>query len=177
MHGMGGLVLWVVSLQTIPLGILISAAWDRSPRRRPRFWLRFAGFALCVTLPHVILISGSALGLVGEAAAGAMLWGGFLWGFGLVALAPLLLFRGPGPSCGPSHDGPDGPDPRQDPPSPVRPIGGVPLPDAEQSSMRTRGPHPRRSADQRRSAREPKRTPARLSPLLRWPRALTRPVK
>jgi hypothetical protein len=165
------LVFVVLALETVPLGILVSVAWGNSPRRRSRFWWRLAGLAMCVTVPVLILTTGFSVGLVGEQAFGVLLWGGFIWGFGLAALAPLLLFYRPGSSPGPSDDGPDGPDPGDDGPRPRRPLGGVPLPDAQPSAMRTRGPHSRRHpVDPRRPAREPKRAPSRLWPVLPWSR-------
>ncbi len=169
---MGAFIMAVLELETIPVGILICVARIDSLRRRSRFWMRFAGLVICVTLPDLVGIIGSQVGLGGgEKAAGVVLWGGFLWGLPVVALARLLLFQGPGPTPGPSDDGSDGPGPRDDRPSPPRPIGGVPLPDAEQSSIRDRGPHPRRRAPNRsRPAREPKRTPPRVWPLFPWPR-------
>lgn len=161
---MGKLVVMVLSLETIPLGILLSATCDGSLRRRSRFWMRFAGFVVALTLPAVVLIAGSAVRLGSEQAAGTLLWGGFLWGLVLVALAPLLLFDGLGFSAGPADDDAGGPGPGDDRPSPPGPIGGVPLPDAEQSSLRRRGAHPAGAPTRGRPAREPKRMPSRVTP-------------
>ena len=164
------LVVAALGLETIPLGILVSVAWGNSPLRRSRFWWRLAGLVLCITLPTLVLVAGVGLRLFGEDAAGTLLWGGFTWGFALAALSPVLLFHGPGWSPGPSQDGPDGPNPQDDWPPPRGPIGGVPLPDAQQSAIRTRGPHSRRRPrGPRRPAREPKRAPSRLWPLLPRP--------
>jgi hypothetical protein len=154
-------VVIVLSLAAIPLGVLVSAVRDRSLRRRSRFWLRVAALVVCISLPWMIATVGS----VGEQAFGALLWAGLLWGVLLVGLAPVLLFRGPGPDPGPSDD--DGPGPDDDRQPPHRPIGGIPLPDATPPATRVRGPHRlRRAANRHRPAREPERErPSRVWPL------------
>jgi len=177
---MGTLLAVVSFIETMPLGILISITRDHSLRRPPRFWARFAGFVLCITAPELILIGGAAAGVIGQQAAVDLLWGGFAWGVLLAALSPMLLFKGPNSNPGRSDDGGGGgPGPRDDaPPTPPPPIGGLPLPDAEQSSTRTRGPHaPRRAPNRRRPAREPRRVPSRVRPLLAWPRTLRLPSR
>jgi hypothetical protein len=159
---MGPLLLVVLSLEAIPIGILLSATWDRSLRRRPRFWVRFGALAACAAFPELTLIADYPAGLIGEHASVAVLWGGLAWGLAAVALAPKLLFNGPSRNPGAIDDEGDGPDPGQDPPPP--PIGVAPLPDAEQVPVRTRGPHrPRRAPNRRRPAPEPGRAAPRVS--------------
>jgi hypothetical protein len=140
----------------MPFGLLVSALWDRSLRRRSRFWPRLAALVVCMILPWMT-------GLLGPVADGGfvvLLWGGFGWAMMLAMLAPLLLFRGPGVDPGPPDD--DGPGPSDDRPPPRRPTGGIPLPDAEQPATRVRGPHrPGGAAGRRRPVRERERRPLR----------------
>lgn len=160
---MGQLFLATAAVAGIPLGVLVSAVRDRSLRRRDRFWLRLTAFVVCVCLPDLLFLGGSAIGLVGGDAVMPLL-AGLLWGLLLLALAPSVLFQGPGfdPGTPPDDDG-GGPGHGDDRPrTPTLPIGGLPLPDAEQSSVRLRGPRPGRRPLERRPAREPTRTPSRL---------------
>jgi hypothetical protein len=158
------LVVVVLLLETMPLGILAGTVRDDSRRRRPRFWARSAGLAICVPLPELVLIAGLAVGLIGEQALAGLLWGGFAWGLGLAAVSPLVLFRGPTSAPGGSDAGENGPDPPDDRPPAPRPIGGIPLPDAEQSSIRIRGPHSRPGIAHRpKPAHEPRRRPSRVT--------------
>jgi hypothetical protein len=132
---------------------------------RSAFWLAsfgtnrwFAGLVICMVLPWLVGLSG----LVGESGFVALLWIGFFWAMLLVMLMPLLLFGGPSSGPGPSDDGGPGPDSGNDRQPPPRPIGGIPLPDAEQAARRLRGPHkPRRSVHRRGPARERERPPLR----------------
>jgi hypothetical protein len=128
------------SLAFIPLGILISAMRDPMLRRRSRFWLRVGGLVTCMALPWMV----GPFAAVGEQAAGALLWIGTVWMLLLIAFVPLLLFRRGGSEPGPPDDGGGGLGPEHDGPPPHRPIGGIPLPDAEQPSSRVRGSHPSR---------------------------------
>jgi hypothetical protein len=164
---MGLVVLMALSLETIPLGILLSAAWDhRSWRRRSRFWLRLAAIVIFVMLPELILIAGSGARVFDDQTVTVLLWAGLVWGGATATVTPLLLFHRPGPSPG-SDDGPDGPDPDDEPPSPRRPDGGIPLPDARQPAIRTRGDHRgRRATHPRRPVHPPRRAPSRVRPLL-----------
>lgn len=100
---------------------------------------------------------------VSEQGSLTLVWIGLGWGLLLVALLPVLLFRGPVLDSGPSdNSGPD-PGPEHDPQPPDRPIGEIPLPDAEQPAKRVRGPHtPRPATRPRRPARDPERRPLRL---------------
>jgi hypothetical protein len=152
-------VVVVLSLAAIPLGVLIGALRDPTMHRRSRFWLRFAGLVTCMILPWMV----SFAGVVGEQAVVTLLLLGLAWALLLVALAPLLLFRRPGSDSGSSDDsgGGAGPDDGRPPPHP--PIGGIPLPDAEQPASRVRDPHsPRHPVRRRRGAREHERQPSRL---------------
>jgi len=152
----------VLSLATIPLGILVSAMRDPALRRRSRFWLRLTAFVACMGLPWMVGLFAA----VGEQAAGALLWIGLAWMLLLLALVPLVLFRRGGSDPGPSDDGGDGPGPDRDGRTPHPPLGGIPLPDSEQSASRLRGPHaPRHGGRPRRATRERERRPSRLWPL------------
>jgi len=153
----------IASLAAIPLGVLIGALRDPTLCRRSRFWPRFAGLVTCIGLPWLVdLLAG-----FGDRAAWVLLLLGLGWALLLVALAPVLLFRRPDSDPGPSDDADGGPGPDDDGRAPHGPIGGIPLPDAEQSASRVRGPHtPRRIARPRRADRERERRPSRLSPLV-----------
>jgi hypothetical protein len=146
----------VLSLVAIPLSVLVGAVRDRSLRRRSRFRLRLAAFVIAMAVPWMIEPPGA----ISEQANLTPVLLGLGWGLLLVSLAPVLLFRGSAPEPGSSDEG--GTDPDDDLQPPDRPIGGIPLPDAEQPAKRVRGPHPRRRATPpRRSAPEPERRPLR----------------
>lgn len=149
----------VASLAAIPVGVLVSSLRDPTFGRRPRFWLRFAGLVICMVLPWLVVL----VGVVGENAAFVLLLAGLAWALVLVVLAPLLLFCRPDSDPGSSDDTGGGPGPEDDErPPPRRPIGGIPLPDAEPPASRVRGPHrPRRSLHPRRAAREREGRPSR----------------
>jgi hypothetical protein len=154
-------VVVVLSLAAIPIGALISALRDPSFRRRSRFWLRFGGLIACMVLPWLV----SLVGGLDEQVEFILVCLGLAWALLLVALAPLLLFQGPSSDPGSSDDSGDGPGPEDDRRPPNRPVGGIPLPDADQPGSRVRGPHrPRHPARARRPARERDRPPARLKP-------------
>jgi hypothetical protein len=149
-------VVIVLSLAAIPLSVLVSSLRDRSLRRRSRFRLRLAGFGIAMAVPWMIELP-SAISEQGSLAPILLALG---WGLLLVALAPALLFRGVALDPGSSDDSGAGPDDHPRPPD--RPIGGIPVPDAEQSAERVRGPHTRPPATRpRRPAREPERSPLR----------------
>lgn len=160
-----GLAIVALAVALIPVGALVSAARDRSMRRRPRFERRFVAFLFVVVLPEILVVIGAAAGFIGDQADILLLLGLF-WGIVLLPLASLVLFHGPGFDPGQSDEGGDGPDSGDDRPSPPLPLGGLPLPDADQSSTRLRGPRPRRRFKVPRRPtpeRQPRRTPARLS--------------
>jgi hypothetical protein len=159
-------VVIVLSLATIPLGVLISALRDPTLRRRSRFWQRFAGLVICMFLPWMV----GLVGALSEQAAFTLLCLGLAWALLLVALAPLLLFRGPGSDPGSSDDGGGGPGPGDDRRPPDRPVGGIPLPDGAQPASRVRGHHtPRRAVHPRRAVRGRERRPSRVLRMRPWP--------
>ncbi len=152
-------VLWV---EAIPLGALVSALFDRSLRRRSRFWQRFAGIVIAVVLPELAAVAAP----VGEQTVVLLIWGGLAWGILLLVPAWFVLFDRRGLDPGSANGDDDGPGPENGPPTPRPPIGGIPLPDAEPSSARVRDHRPpRRTPPPRRPVREPERPPARLWPL------------
>jgi hypothetical protein len=115
---------------------------------------------MIVVLPDLVLVGGFGLGEIGKAAFPLVMLG-LLWGLMLVVLAPFLLFHEPGPNAGPS-DSDGGPGPENRPPAPPLPVGWIPLPDAEQSPIRTRGPSRGRLSPHPRRSREPKPGPSRI---------------
>ena len=163
----------VLAVESIPLGILVSALLDSSLRRRAPFALRLATFTVIQTAPSVMLIAGAAFRVLGEQAVGESLL--FVCVFSVLVspvLMPILLFAGPdrGGPFGENDDEDHGPGPGRDRPLAPRPIGGLPLPDVYPSPVRARGPlPPSRFRWPRRPTREPDRRPSRLlsSALLR----------
>jgi hypothetical protein len=152
-------VVIVLSLVAIPAGVLISTICDPTMHRRSRFWLRFAGLVACIVLPWTVALAETA----GEQGTVTLLLMGFAWALLLVALAPRLLFRGPDSDPGSSDDSGGGSGPADDRRPPDRPIGGIPLPDAEPPRSRVRGAHtPRRPVHRRRADRGRERRPTRL---------------
>ena len=144
----------------IPVSILVGVLRDRSLHRRSRFNLRLAGFLICMVVPWTVALVAP----VGDGMAVMLLLIGLAWALVLLALGPLLLFGGADPGPGASDDGGPGrgPEGDPDPPSPHRPIDGIPLPDAEPSATRVRGPHPpSRPTPARRPAHQPARRPVR----------------
>jgi hypothetical protein len=152
-------VVAALSVETIPIGVLMGAALDRSLRRRSRFWLRFAVIVIAIVLPEV----GAVLAPVDEQTLALLILGGLGWGILLLGVSWFVLFHGSRLDPGSGDDDDDGPGPEDEGPTPPPPIGGVPLPDAEPSSTRLRDHRPpRRAARPRRPAREPER-PRRVS--------------
>ncbi|HWD64862.1 MAG TPA: hypothetical protein VG405_06780 [Solirubrobacteraceae bacterium] len=150
-----------LSVALIPLGVLCSAARDRSLRRRPRFGLRLAAFMVSVSLPELVMAVGSTVGLIRHQPVAPLLLGLF-WGLIVLVMAPIFLFYGHDAGPGPNDEGEDGPEPGEDPPSPTPPRGDLPLPHAEQSRLRLRGPRPGPGrAWPRRREHEPTRVPTR----------------
>ncbi|MGZ4350884.1 MAG: hypothetical protein ACXVRX_10215 [Solirubrobacteraceae bacterium] len=137
-----GIVVWlVVAVESIPLGILLSALLDSSLRRRARFALRLATFTVIQTAPPVVLMTGAELRVLGEQAVGELLLVCVFSVFVAPVLMPILLFEGldrRGP-FGETDDEDDGPGPGRDGPVAPRPVGGLPLPDADPSPVRARG--------------------------------------
>jgi hypothetical protein len=152
----------VLSVALIPLGVLFSAARDRSLRRRPRFRLRLAGFMVSVSLPEVVVGIGTTFGMIHSDPVVPLLLSLF-WGMLVLVLAPIFLFYGHDVGPGPADEGGDGPEPGGDPPLPTPPIGGLPLLHAEQSRLRLRGPRPALGSTwEWRRHPEPARAPTRI---------------
>ena len=161
-----GLLVGVVA--ALPLGVLVSAVWDRSVRRRSRFGVRLLALVACMAIPWLV----GLLAPVGEQLAGVLLWSGLAWALMLAALAPLLLFHrpdfGPGGAEG-DWPGP-GRGPEDDPRPPDRPTGGIPLPSTDRShTRRRRSSFPRRVSHPWAPGRDPERRPPRVRPLWPWP--------
>jgi hypothetical protein len=156
----------VVFIEAIPIGALISAALDRSLRRRSDFWLRVAAVALAMLLPALVAVFAP----VGENAAVTLFWAGFGWGLLLSALSRFVLFYGCDYGPGSAEDDGDGPGPEDDRPTPPAPIGGIPLPDARPSAARLRDHLPAPAGRPRRPVRERERRVPHVRPLRFWPR-------
>jgi len=159
-------VVVVLCFESLPFGVLISLVSGCSLTRRPRFWLRLAGVVLVMLLPDLV----GVVARPSEQTVGVLLWLGLAWGIMVVVLARFVLFAGERSDPGADDDGGGGPDPGDDRPTPPDPIGGIPLPDAEPSSMRLRDhPPPRRALRPRRPTRPRERRPSRLWHLRLWP--------
>jgi hypothetical protein len=134
----------------------MGAAFDRSLRRRHRFWLRFAGIVIAIMLPELAAVVAP----VGEQTFVMLTLLGLAWGILLLVPSWLVLFQGWGLDPGSGDDDGEGPGPEDERPPPPSPIGGIPLPEAEPSSARVRDHRPRRRAARpRRAARERERPP------------------
>jgi hypothetical protein len=137
---------------------------DAEPARRYAFCvfrphaslpLRFARTVLVPFGPLIVAIVLGSSGLA-EPVALLLIRLAMAWFFCSLILVPALLFRAessPGPSTDEDGDGSGGP---QEPPSRNPGPAGIPLADAEQSSVRVRD-HVRRKRrwPRRRTAREP----------------------
>ncbi|MBV9338293.1 MAG: hypothetical protein JO262_05020 [Solirubrobacterales bacterium] len=125
-------------------------------RPHASFPLRFARTVLVPSGPLIVAIGFGTSGALSESVAKLLLLLTMAWFFCSLILVPALLFR-PEPSRGSSTDddggGSGGP---REPPSRDPGPGGIPLPDAQQSSERVRD-HVRRKRTwlRRRTAREP----------------------
>lgn len=160
-------VVVVLSVEAIPIGVLVSAALDRSLRRRSRFWLRFTGIVIAIVLPELAAVVAP----VGEQTLVTLILLGLGWGILLLVPSWSVLFHGWGQDPGSADDDGEGPGPEDGRPTPRSPIGGIPLPDSEPSSARVRDHRPPRQALRpRRPARERERSPLRLWPSRLWPR-------
>jgi hypothetical protein len=127
--------------------------------RKPHFWVRLGAVAL---LPAGVLSIASAVLPIWRMQAVTMLLG--LLAVPTLVLLPALLFRPSGPPPGSAGDDDGGSGPEPPPPAPLRPRGGIPLPDAEQAHARVRD-HirtPLIKRPGRRSAPEPARDPRRM---------------
>jgi hypothetical protein len=163
-------------VEAIPISILVwyavpghalDPALARPPRpRRSRFWLRFVGVLIAMMLPALVALVAP----LREQTAGPLLLSGLPWGVVLVALSRFVLFDGPESDRG-SADGDDGgPGPGGNGrPTPLGPIGGIPLLDAEPSAKRLRDHRPPRPGWRpRRPVRQRERLVSRLWPLRPW---------
>lgn len=160
-----GFVAFVLSVEAIPIGALISAAFDRSLCRRSSFWLRFAGLVIAIVLPELVAVVAP----VGQHAAVTLFWSGLGWAILLLALSRFVLFHGWGFDPGPADEDGEGPGPGDGRPLAPAPIGGIPLPDAEPSSTRVRDHRPpRRAPRPHRPVRQREHLPSRLWPLRLW---------
>jgi hypothetical protein len=111
----------VLSIEAIPIGALVGAAFDRSLHRRSRFWLRFAGIVIAVVLPELAAVVAP----VGEQTVGVLIWVGLAWGILLLVPSWFVLFRGWGFDPGSANDDDEGPPgPEDGRPTPRSPIGG-----------------------------------------------------
>jgi len=159
-------VLVTLSIEAIPVGALISAAFERTLPRRSRFWPRVAALVTAMLLPSLVAIVAP----VGEQAAVVLLFGGLGWGLLLFALSWFMLFHRGDLGPGATDDDSDGPGPEDDRPTPLAPVGGIPLPDATPSRTRLRDHRlPRPQVLPRRRVRERERRLPRVLPLRVWP--------
>jgi hypothetical protein len=154
-------VVVVLLVETIPIGVVVGAAFDRSLCRRSRFWLRFAGVVIAIVLPELAAVVAP----VDEQTVVTLILVGLGWGILLLVPSRFVLFHGWGFDPGSADDDGDGPGPEDERPTPPSPLGGIPLPDAEPSSARVRDHRPpRRAARPRRPARERERPPVTSGP-------------
>ncbi|MBV8945871.1 MAG: hypothetical protein JO286_12360 [Solirubrobacterales bacterium] len=105
--------------------------------------------------PLIVVIALASSRELTESVAGPLLLIAMAWFFCSLILVPALLFRAdapPGSSTDEDGGGSGGP---QEPPSRDPGPGGIPLPDAEQSSERVRDHVRRKRRWPRRTAREP----------------------
>ncbi len=154
-----GLVVWLVVFLVCFAGLGV-AAGDPA-QRRPHFWLRLA---MLTAVPLSIVLLAAALP---QGRVGAMMGVFCFMAIPALMFVPALLYRTPGSSGGSDDDGGGGGrGPDRPPASPLKPRGGLPLPDAEQARTRVRDHRPAklREAQPRRSAREPGRRPVRIRP-------------
>jgi hypothetical protein len=144
-------------------GALIAATDRVAVQRRSHFGLRLAILALAPFTLTLVLMAAVKQGLLSTEVARMLEAFLPLIGGPALMFVPAFLFRGLGPSSGPSDGdggGGGGPDPPPEPPT--TPRGGIPLPDAQQSRVRVRD-HNRpafRDLRSRRPSREPVRVPA-----------------
>jgi hypothetical protein len=157
------LLVWLAAF--VLCGGALVAATDRvAVERRSHFRLRLTVLALAPLTVTLALMAAVTQGLLSSEVARMLEAFLPLIGGPALMLVPAFLFRGLGPSSGPSDGdgGGGGGGPDRPPEPPATPRGGLPLPDAEQSRVRLRDhdrPAFRRPA-RRRPAREPVRVPA-----------------
>ena len=122
------------TLQLIPVGILALCAFDGSFARRSRFGLRFSAAVAVVIAPDLILLAPR----LGEPATSAITGLAFLWGLAMVAPARFALFHRILPGSEHGEDDHDGGRPRDEPPRPPSPRGGLVIAEIDPSLIRVR---------------------------------------
>jgi hypothetical protein len=133
-------------------------------RRSVTFVVRIAFFGLLLFAPLLLVLAAAAMppGLPARVEGTLLLVCG-IWFFSAILLAPAVIFRDSGSSPGSDGDGGGGGggSPPRPPLPPAPPRGGIPLPDAEQSSSRLRDHDrpARRPRTRRRPAHAPDRAP------------------
>lgn len=138
-------------------------------RRSVTLLVRIGFFVLLLFAPLLLVLAAAAMppGLP-ERVEGTLLLVSGIWFFSTILLAPAVIFRDSGSSSGPDGDGGGGGGgpPLRPPLPPAPPRGGIPLPDAEQSSSRLRDhDRPARSRlPRRRPAHAPGRAPMTPTP-------------
>jgi hypothetical protein len=120
-------IVLVLAVEAIPIGAFVAVVFSCPLARRSRFWLRFASVLGVLLLPALVAIGAS----LGEQTGGMLLMLGLPWALCLSPRRRFVLFHGPGPDSGPANEDDDGPGPEDGRPTPLAPIGGIPLPDAE----------------------------------------------
>ena len=109
--------------------------------------------------PLILTVTIVNLGAISESLGQFILLLSMAWFFCSLILVPALLFRADSSPSSSSDDDGGGTGPPESPP-PDPGAGGIPLPDAEQSSQRVRDHvRPKRRWLRRRPAREPERNP------------------
>jgi hypothetical protein len=157
--GSASLLVWLVAFILGFVALAVAAGSARE--RRSHFWARVGLGALTVPALVAVLLILDKLGLAENVTLILILVILMLLLPAMLIFAPSMLYhrsaRPPGSS---DEDGGQGPGPEPPPSQPVGPVGGVPLPHADQALLRLRD-HDRpglvRVAPRRR-AREPKRT-------------------
>jgi hypothetical protein len=156
-------IMTVVFLEPWLVALWIAVGSGR--QRRSHFWVRasFAGLALPAFMAVLVGVARQrVLPLPDHGAGKELLTLLFLVGVIALMFVPGLLYQPSDPSPGTSESGGGGAGPGPPRPSPDRPLGGVPLPDADQARARARDHQTPRLGDRqrRRPAHRPRRTPA-----------------
>ncbi len=156
---MARLLFWLVGVELTFVGFGLLSAAALGMEKRSRFGARVA-LACLVMLWVVLLAAGTvAVGVLRENMLGP-LW--LLLAVTALGLGPACCYRRAASAPGSSDTGwGPGSGPGPPPSRPDRPLGGIPLPDADQSSERVRDHHRPRLGDARprRQEREPDHGP------------------
>jgi hypothetical protein len=163
-HVSGSVITVVVFLELGLVGLWFAVG--SAGQRRSHFWVRVSLASLGLPALMAALVGIARLNVLPDGAAQA--FSPLLFFLGVIALmlVPGLLYRSSGSSPGSSESGGGGgPGPGPPRPPPDVPGGGVPLPDADQASVRLREHGTRNfgALKRRRPAHEPGRTPTRTS--------------